>query len=117
MSLPTLLKAGSILPQKWMTKIQKKKLETTKAIEWIIDYLVERSWDKKTPPKVKIKGPGSRVGVFRSGTGTGKSTVFPPAIFAKFYEEKGIRKILFVHNRQLQRLPIYHFKSLCIIKT
>ncbi len=92
MSLPTLLKPGSIVPQKWMTKEQKKKLETQKSIDWIIEYLVDRAWDKKTPPKIKIKGPGSRVGVFRSGTGTGKSTVFPPAIFAKFYEERGLKK-------------------------
>lgn len=92
MPLPTLLKPGSIVPQKWMSKEQKKKLETTTSIDWIIEYLVERAWDRKTPPKIRIKGPGSRVGVFRSGTGTGKSTVFPPAIYNMFYEEKGVRK-------------------------
>lgn len=94
MSLPTLLKPGSILSQKWMSADQKKKLQTLKSIDWIIEYLEERSWNKRTPPKIKIKGPGSRVGVFRSGTGTGKSTVFPPAIFAKFFEERGLRKTI-----------------------
>ena len=92
MSLPTLLKPGSIVPQKWMSKEQKKKLTTMRSIDWIIEYLVDRAWDRKTPPKVRIKGPGSRVGVFRSGTGTGKSTVFPPAIYNMFYEERGVKK-------------------------
>ncbi len=92
MSLPTLLKPESIVPQKWMSKEQKKKLTTMKSIDWIMEYLIERAWDKKTPPKVKIRGPGSRVGVFRSGTGTGKSTVFPPAIFSEFYEKRGLKK-------------------------
>ncbi len=92
MPLPTLLKPGSIVPQRWMTKEQKKKLNTVKSIDWIIEYLADRAWDKKTPPKVKIKGPGSRVGIFRSGTGTGKSTVFPPAIYHMFYEDWGIKK-------------------------
>lgn len=92
MSLPTLLKPESIVPQKWMTKEQKLKLKTQRSIDWIIEYLIDRSWDRKTPPKIKIKGPGSRVGIFRSGTGTGKSTVFPPYIFAEFYEKRGLKK-------------------------
>ena len=92
MSLPTLLKPGSIVPQKWMSKEQRKKLTTMRSIEWIIEYLVDRAWDRKNPPKVRIKGPGSRVGVFRSGTGTGKSTIFPPAIYNMFYEERGVKK-------------------------
>ncbi len=92
MSLPTLLKPGSIVPQKWMTSEQKTRLTKQISIDWIIDYLVDRAWTKSTPPRIKIKGPGSRVGVFRSGTGTGKSTVFPPAIYYMFYEERGLKK-------------------------
>ncbi len=92
MSLPTLLKSGSIVEQKWMTSEQKKKLKSMRSIDWIIEYLEDRSWNKTQPPKIKIKGPGSRVGVFRSGTGTGKSTVFPPCIFDKFFLERGLKK-------------------------
>ena len=92
MSLPTLLKPGSIMPQKWMTKEQKDRLSKQISIDWIIDYLVDRAWTKKTPPKIKIRGPGSRVGIFRSATGTGKSTIFPPAIYYMFYEERGLKK-------------------------
>lgn len=92
MSLPTLLKPGSIVYQKWMTKEQKQKLETSTSIEWIIEYLEDRAWSKTTAPKIKIKGPGSRVSVFRSGTGTGKSTVFPPYIYNKFFEDRGLKK-------------------------
>jgi hypothetical protein len=92
MSLPTLLKSGSIKQQKWMTREQVKKLTTITSIEWIVEYLIDRSWDRATPPKIRIKSRGSRVGVFRSGTGTGKSTVFPPAIFSEFFLKRGIRK-------------------------
>jgi HrpA-like RNA helicase len=92
MSLPTLLKPGSIVEQRWMTPQQKKNIKNMTSINWIIEYLEERSWNKADPPKIKIKGPGSRVGVFRSETGTGKSTVFPTAIYNKFFEERGIKK-------------------------
>lgn len=94
MSLPTLFKAGSLIPQKWMSVEQKKDAANLPAIEWIISYLIERSWDRQTPPKIRIKGPGSRVGIFRSGTGTGKSTVFPPAIFKEFFEKRGNKKTI-----------------------
>jgi HrpA-like RNA helicase len=87
MSLPTLLKPNTIKVAKWMSKEQKIQLTTMQSIEWIINYLEDRVWNKNTPPKIKIKGPGYKVGVFRSGTGTGKSTVFPPYIYNKFYEE------------------------------
>lgn len=92
MSLPTLLKPKSILPQKWMTLEQKRKLESMKSIDWIIEYLIDRSWSGTTRPKVKIKTIGSKVGVFRSGTGTGKSTVIPPAIYAEFFEKRGVHR-------------------------
>lgn len=94
MSLPTLLKAGSLLPQKWMTEEQKKSVVTTPAINWIVNYVVDRSWNKQQPPKIPIKGLGSRVGVFRSGTGTGKSTVFPPALYNEFFETRGVKKTI-----------------------
>lgn len=92
MSLPTLLKQGSIIPQKWMKKEEKKKLATMTSIKWIIDYLSDRAWNGSTPPRIKIKGPGNKVFVIRSGTGTGKSTVFPPAIYNEFFENRGIHK-------------------------
>lgn len=92
MSLPTLLKPNAILPQKWMTKEQKAKLNNLKSIEWIIEYINDRTWLHGISPKIPIKGPGSRVGVFRSGTGTGKSTIIPPALYTYFYEHLGIHK-------------------------
>lgn len=92
MSLPTLFKAGSLLPQNWMTEEQKKSVVITPAIKWIINYVIERSWNKLQPPKIPIRGLGSRVGVFRSGTGTGKSTVFPPALYNEFFEKRGVNK-------------------------
>lgn len=93
-NLPTLLKVGSIIPQKWMTSEQKKKCQAVRAIDWIMEYINDRSWFKRKKPRIKIRGPGSRVGVFRSGTGTGKSTVFPPAIFKEYFETRGIRRTI-----------------------
>jgi HrpA-like RNA helicase len=90
--LPTLLLPGKILPQKWMDLQEKRKLSNVKSIDWIIDYIVDRSWNGDTPPKIMPTGGGHRVGVFRSGTGTGKSTVIPPYLFNKFYEERRIKK-------------------------
>lgn len=90
--LPTLLKPGAVLYQPWMTTAQKNKLSTQKSIDFLIDYLLERSWNKQEPPKIPIKGPGSRVLVLRSGTGTGKSTVVPAHIYTKFFEELVIKK-------------------------
>ena len=87
MSLPTLLKSGSIVKASWMSEHELKRLNSIRAIDWIIEYLDNRFWyspDQK--PKLFPKRIGDRVGVFRSGTGTGKSTVFPPAIFNKFFD-------------------------------
>lgn len=87
MSLPTLLKSGSITKASWMSEHELKRLNNIRAIDWIIEYLDQRFWyspDQK--PKIFPKRIGDRVGIFRSGTGTGKSTVFPPAIFNKFFD-------------------------------
>lgn len=90
MSKPTLLMAGNILPQKWMTRDQKEKLKNIPAIDWIMNYILDRTWHHTTPPKIKITGPGSKVSIFRSGTGTGKSTVIPPYLYEIFYEKEKI---------------------------
>jgi HrpA-like RNA helicase len=92
---PTFLQKGSIVPQKWMSAEEKTRLSSETAIEWIINYLAARSWlNNSTPPAVKIKGIGSRVGVFRAATGTGKSTVMPAAIYNKFFEGLGVHKTI-----------------------
>ena len=92
---PTFLQKGSMVPQKWMNATEKKRLNTETAIEWIINYLTERTWlNESTPPAIKIKGIGSKVGVFRASTGTGKSTVMPTAIYNKFFETLGIKKTI-----------------------
>lgn len=90
--LPTLLKPGAVLPQPWMSSSQRGKLSTMKSIDFLIEYLLDRAWNKQEPPKIPIKGPGSRVLVLRSGTGTGKSTVIPANIYTKFFEELGNKK-------------------------
>jgi hypothetical protein len=93
MSLPTLLKPGSIEPAAWMTHEQKQKLATIPAIEWIINYLKDRVGSRENSPKLVPKTIGWKVGVFRSGTGTGKSTVFPPAIYKEFIEAEDMHTL------------------------
>jgi HrpA-like RNA helicase len=92
MPLPTLLTVGTIIPQKWMTKEQKQKAESMQADQWLAEYLIDRSWNRKAPPRVRIQSPGSRVGVFRASTGTGKSTVLPYMIYKTFFEVRGVKK-------------------------
>lgn len=76
-----------------MNREQRQRAHRQVSIDWILDYILDRTWlNAGAPPKIKAKGPGWRVGVFRSGTGTGKSTVFPPYLYTKFYEKLGIKK-------------------------
>ena len=90
----TFLQKGSIVPQKWMTATEKKRLNTETAIEWIINYLVERSWVNDSAPVSNIKGIGNRIGIFRASTGTGISTVMPTAIYNKFFATIAIKKTI-----------------------
>lgn len=82
--MPTLLEIGKIVPQKWMTGREKKLAKTMPAIEYILDMISDRiSLGHKTP-KIKIKSPGDKVIILKSGTGSGKSTVLPPALYERF---------------------------------
>jgi HrpA-like RNA helicase len=83
--MPTLLEVNSVIPQKWMSSTQKKAAEKMTGIDFIIEYIKDRSWiDSFTPPKIKLKNIGNRVLVLRSGTGSGKSTILPPQLNSTF---------------------------------
>ncbi len=86
--MPTLSEKNKIVPAKWMIPSMKRKIEETRGIDFLLDYIEERIWlSKDMPPKIKIKGPGSKVLVLRSGTGSGKSTMIPPALYARFFDK------------------------------
>lgn len=72
-SMPTLLKTNVV------TKGDKKDTKTTlnqyKGIDYIIKYIQSN--------KDNVKKPGDKVFCIQSGTGSGKSTVIPPALYNK----------------------------------
>jgi HrpA-like RNA helicase len=84
--MPTLLELDRIIPQPWMSANEKKIIKETKAIDYIIKWITDRVPENKSDiPKIKSKGPGSKVLVLRSGTGSGKSTVLPTHLHNKFF--------------------------------
>jgi len=85
--MPSLLEKGKIVKSKWMSTKTKRAIDNQSGIDFLIEYIAERSWaDKNTPPEIKLKNAGSKVLVLRSGTGSGKSTLLPPGLYNKFFE-------------------------------
>lgn len=85
--MPSLLEKGKIHKAKWMSTKTKRLIDNVTGIEFLIEYITERSWaDKNTPPAIKLKSIGNKVLVLRSGTGSGKSTLLPPYLYNKFFE-------------------------------
>lgn len=87
--MPTLLEKGKIILQPWHKSADKKMINETRAIDFLMEWVSDRIWESPDiPPKMKLRGAGSKVLVLRSGTGSGKSTVIPPALYNKFIESK-----------------------------
>ena len=89
--IPTLLKKGTLLPQKWMSTSQKENLKSKIAIENIIEYLEDRTYLQGMYKIIPVTF-GHKVLVLKSGTATGKSTIIPPYIYNKFYVEYNIQR-------------------------
>ena len=87
MVLPTLLQAGFLKSQPWMSTSEKKKLETQIPIDYIINFLSDRIPSTKgSKPKIKPKTFGDKVLLLKSSTGSGKSTTLPTALYTNFIE-------------------------------
>jgi HrpA-like RNA helicase len=87
MSLPTLLRKGFIVPQKGMSESDKKKLENTVAIDFILNFISSRIPERRNSvPKLSAKKYGDKVIVLKSDTGSGKSTVLPPKLYTTFFQ-------------------------------
>lgn len=84
MSKPTLLRPGFVVPPKWMSKHDADRLTRTISIDYVINFISERtSKIRGFPPKRTPKRYGDRVIVLKSQTGSGKSTVLPPELYKK----------------------------------
>jgi HrpA-like RNA helicase len=86
--MPTLLEPNKIIAQKWHKLSEKKQLEESASIDYLMQWIADRvSVSKGTQPKIKPKGIGSRVLILRSKTGSGKSTVLPTKLFNTFFQQ------------------------------
>lgn len=86
--MPTLLEKGKIVKQKWMSTKINRKIDNMTGIDFLMEYIGERSWTSVSePPEIKLKKFGNKVLVLKSGTGSGKSTLIPPALYNNFFEK------------------------------
>jgi HrpA-like RNA helicase len=85
--MPTLLDVNKIVIQSWHKPSDKQFIRREKSIDWIIGWIKDRTQlSKDVGPKIPPKEPGDRVLVLKSGTGSGKSTVLPMALYNEFYD-------------------------------
>lgn len=105
MSLPTLLQKGHIIPAKGE---KQKDVDELRGIDYIVDW-----FDTRLPPEEglepynKANDVGDKVMVLESGTGSGKSTTIPPALYKK-YRERTYKTVLCTQPRTLtaQEIPV-----------
>lgn len=82
MPLPTLFTKGAINVESWMTPDQKNEANSLPAVDFVVNYISERMPVRKSDsPSIPIKSGGDKVLLLESGTGSGKSTVLPPALY------------------------------------
>lgn len=81
---PTLYKIGALVIQSWMSQAEKVRAETQPAIEFVVDYIIDRiATTRRATPKIIAKSPGDILLLLNSATGSGKSTVIAPAVLAR----------------------------------
>jgi hypothetical protein len=87
MPLPTLLQKGKVKLPPGSPKSLQQKNESTRAIDYIMDYIDDRLPTSSQPvPKVKLRGPEDKVLLLLSPAGSGKSSL-GPALQIRFYEK------------------------------
>lgn len=92
-SLPTLLRKGFVVPPKDASAAEKKRIENTISIDYVLNFIADRIPLKKgSKPKITPKSYGDKVIVLKSETGSGKSTTLPAKLYTTFFEgnKKGI---------------------------
>ena len=63
----------------------KSAIDTTPNIDVLIHYITQITWTTATtPPEIALRGPGDKVLLVHSGTGSGKSTLIPPYLYRAY---------------------------------
>lgn len=85
--LPTLLRKGFVIPSKDVSASDKKKIENTVSIDYIMNFISDRI-PKSRNEKIKQtpKKYGDKVIALKAKTGSGKSTVLPYYLYKTFFE-------------------------------
>jgi HrpA-like RNA helicase len=86
-NLPTLLRKGFIVPPKWMSESDQRRLTNVVSIDYILKHIADRIPEKRgAKVKIQPKKYGDRVIILKSETGSGKSTTLPAKLYTTFFE-------------------------------
>jgi len=100
---PTLLNKGSAVA---LDGEDKQEVAEMTGIEYLLKWFTPRiSQEEGVPASAEPKSYGDKVLLLESKTGTGKSTVLPPALFDAFYETIG-RTIICTQPRVINAIDI-----------
>ncbi|MAE21649.1 MAG: hypothetical protein CMK92_04395 [Pseudomonas sp.] len=84
--MPTLIEKNpdTIRIQSWMTEDEKKRAKSTRAVDYVVEFLNARRTPTHRRPewgRRAVSTPGGKVVLLESATGSGKSTVLPPEVY------------------------------------
>lgn len=106
MPLPTLLRTGFISPHPDTPKQEKERIKNMRSIDFIINFISDRTpVSKGSKAKIPAKGPGDRVLVLKSDTGSGKSTVLAPTLY-EIFQDRVNKNIAITQPRVLTAIDI-----------
>jgi HrpA-like RNA helicase len=86
-NLPTLLRPGYIVIPKHVSEREKRIIENTISIDYILNIISQKiPTEAHGPIKMRPKDFGDKVILLKSDTGSGKSTVLPAKLYTSFFE-------------------------------
>lgn len=85
--LPTLLRKGFVVPPKSMSEVDKRRLQNTISIDYILQFISQRIPARRgNKPSIQPKKYGDKVLILKSETGSGKSTTLPAKLYTTFFD-------------------------------
>jgi HrpA-like RNA helicase len=105
MPLPTLLRKGSLVLPKGISSKEADLLNNSLAIDYIMTFIGDKCALRGKRAKNPPHGPGDKVIVLRSGTGSGKSTTIAPELYLRLHDKVG-RNIAITQPRILTAIDI-----------